>query len=101
MTVDFAELARRIDAGEHEPSRRPAIVGKWPKKRGVTFDVLRGDFFISAEIMKRAELTGDDYEIRRAFARALAHIEEARPYRHERQRGGLRVYWRSIRVVAA
>ena len=40
-------------------------------------------------------------DIRRAFAINLAHIDEARPYRYERHRGGLRVYWRSIRVVAA
>lgn len=80
--------------------RRPAIVGDWPK-RGVTFDVVRGDFEISAEVMARADATGDDFEIRRAFARNLAHVEEARPYRYERHRGGLRVYWRSIRVVAA
>lgn len=79
--------------------RRPHVVGKWPK-RGVTFDVLRGVFDVPPEVMERATLTGDDFEIRRAFARALADIDEARPYRYERVRGGLRVYWRSIRVVA-
>lgn len=79
--------------------RRPAIVGEWPSA-GVTFDVVRGVFEIPPDVMARADMTGDDFEIRRAFARALAHIDEARPYRYERQRGGLRVYWRSIRVVA-
>lgn len=80
-------------------TRRPPVVGKWPK-RGVTFDVERGSFEISPEIMARAEVTGDDHEIRRAFARGLDGHDEARPYRYERHRGGLRVYWRSIRVVA-
>lgn len=80
--------------------RRPAIVGEWPDA-GVTFDVVRGVFDVPPEVMERAALTGDDFEIRRAFARALAHVEEARPYRYERVRGGLRVYWRSVRVVAA
>lgn len=79
--------------------RPPAVVGKWPK-RGVTFDVRRGTFEISTDVLARADITGDDFEIRREFARNLAHIEEARPYRYERHRGGLRVYWRSIRVVA-
>ena len=81
-------------------SRRPAIFGEWPAQ-GVTFDVLCGSFEIPADVLARADMTGDDFEVRRAFARALAHIEEARPYRYERHRGGLRVYWRSIRVVAA
>lgn len=80
--------------------RRPAIVGEWPDA-GVTFDVQRGTFEIPADVMARADLTGNDFEIRRAFAINLAHIDEARPYRYERHRGGLRIYWRSIRVVAA
>lgn len=79
--------------------RRPAVVDEWPDD-GVTFDVLRGDFTVPADVLARADLTGDDFEIRREFARNLAHIDEARPYRYVRHRGGLRVYWRSIRVVA-
>lgn len=79
--------------------RRPPIVGEWPAS-GVTFDVLRGSFLVSADVLARADVTGDDFEIRRAFARALADIDEARPYRYERSRDGLRVYWRSTRVVA-
>lgn len=80
--------------------RRPPVVGEWPDA-GVTFDVLRGVFDVPADVMARAELTGDDFEIRRTFAIHLAHVDEARPYRYERSRDGLRVYWRSIRVVAA
>jgi len=60
--------------------RPAAVVGKWPK-RGVTFDVRRGDFLIPAAMIERAEATGDDFEVRRAFARSLAHDDEARPYR--------------------
>jgi hypothetical protein len=56
---------------------------------------------VPADVLARADATGDDFEIRRTFAVNLAHIDEARPYRYERHRGGLRVYWRSIRVVAA
>lgn len=79
---------------------RPAEVrGKWPK-RGVTFHVERGHFDISRQMMQRAEVAGDDFEIRRAFAIHLADHDEARPYRYEKREGGLRVYWRSIRVVA-
>jgi hypothetical protein len=80
--------------------RRPAVVGKWPKKRGVTFDVTRGSFEIPKAVLDRADETGDDHEIRRAFARGMAGHDEARPYRYVRTRDGLRVYWRSIRVVA-
>lgn len=80
--------------------RRPAVVGEWPDA-GVTFDVQRGSFEIPAEVMQRAEVTGSDFEIRRAFAMHLDGHEEARPYRYERRGGGLRVLWRSIRVVAA
>ena len=80
--------------------RRPAVWGEWPDA-GVTFDVVRGVFEIPADVLARADVTGDDFEIRRAFARALSHIEEAHPCRYERHRGGLRVYWRPIRVVAA
>jgi hypothetical protein len=80
--------------------RPPAVWGEWPDQ-GVTFAVLRGDFTVPADVLARADMTGDDFEIRRAFAVALGHIDEARPYRYERHRGGLRVYWRSIRVVAA
>ena len=80
--------------------RPPAVRGEWPAQ-GVTFAVLRGDFNVPADALTRADMTGDDFEIRRAFARALDGIDEARPYRYERHKGGLRVYWRSIRVVAA
>lgn len=79
--------------------RRPPVFGDWPE-RGVTFDVLRGSFLVPADVLARADVTGDDFEIRRTFARELARIDEARPYRYERSRDGLRVYWRSIRVVA-
>lgn len=80
--------------------RRPAVVGEWPSA-GVTFDQLKGAFEISPEVMARFELTGDDFEIRRAFAVHLSAHDEARPYRRVKTReGGLRVYWRSIRVVA-
>lgn len=78
---------------------RPVVTGKWPKA-GVTFDVRRGSFLVPAAVLARADVTGDDYEIRRAFARALAHDDEARPYRYVRSKDGLRVYWRSIRVVS-
>lgn len=99
MTVDFAALRRDIEAGrEIRPPRRERVFGKWPK-RGVTFDVERGSFDISKDIVERATLTGDDFEIRREFARHLAPHEDARPYRYEKRGGGLRVYWRSIRVV--
>lgn len=80
--------------------RPPPVWGEWPD-RGVTFAVLRGDFNVPADVLARADVTGDDFEIRRAFARALEGVDEARPYRYERHKGGLRVYWRSIRVVAA
>lgn len=79
---------------------RPAVLGPWPDA-GVTFDQMKGAFEIAPEIMARAEATGDDFEIRREFARHLSPHEEARPYRRVKTReGGLRVYWRSIRVVA-
>lgn len=80
--------------------RRPEVVGPWPRQ-GVTFDVQRGTFTVPSAVLERAEITGDDHEIRRAFARNLAHVEGAHPYRYERRRGGLLVYWRSIRAVAA
>lgn len=86
--------------GEVGGVRRPAHVGPWPDA-GVTFDQLKGAFDISPEVMARFELTGDDFEIRREFARHLSVHEEARPYRRVKTReGGLRVYWREIRVVA-
>lgn len=73
------------------------IVGKWPKA-GVTFRTTRGAFVIPAEVMARAEMTGDDFEIRRAYAKALP--PEAVAYRRERSKdGSVRVYWRIIRVV--
>lgn len=80
--------------------RRPALVGEWPDT-GVTFDVLRGSFVVAPDVLERADVTGDDFEVRRAFARALDGIDEARLIRYERTKAGLRVYWRSIRVVAA
>lgn len=71
----------------------------WPDD-GVTFRTTRGAFVVSAEVMTRAEATGDDWEIRRAYAKALPL--EATAYRRERLRdGSLRVYWRIIRVVPA
>lgn len=78
--------------------RRERVTGEWPTS-GVTFDVERGHFDIPAEMIQRAEMTGDDFEIRREFARRLAAHDDARPYRYEKRGGGRRVYWRSIRVV--
>lgn len=98
MTVDFAALLEASHRGEDfVPTRPEPVRGKWPK-RGVTFDVERGDFIVPADVLARAEITGDDHEIRRAFAVNLAPHDEARPYRYVRG-DGLRVYWRSIRVV--
>lgn len=81
-------------------SRRPRVFGEWPAD-GVTFDVERGSFDVPKAILDRAEMTGDDFEVRRAFARGMTGHDEARPYRYVRTRDGLRVFWRSIRVVAA
>lgn len=82
------------------PMRRAAVTGEWPEQ-GVTFDVERGSFDVPKVILDRADMTGDDFEIRRAFARGMAGHDEARPYRYARTKDGLRVWWRSIRVVAA
>ncbi len=101
MTVDFDAMLEAHRRGEAYHASRPEPVrGKWPK-RGVTFDVERGSFTVPADVLKRADETGDDHEIRRAFARGMAGHDEAHPYRYERGRDGLRVYWRSIRVVKA
>lgn len=49
--------------------------------------------------MRRAAATGDDWEIRRAYAKGLP--PEAVAYRREPLRdGAVRVLWRIIRVVA-
>lgn len=74
------------------------VTGKWPKKRGVTFETIRGDFLISSEMIERAEATGDDSEIRRHFAGRLP--SGARVHKKEKTReGGLRVFWRIVLVV--
>lgn len=77
---------------------RGRVVGKWPKA-GVTFETTRGSFEISAEVLARADVTGDDFEIRRAFAIGIP--PGARATRREKVRGGLRISWRIIRVVSA
>lgn len=75
------------------------IVGEWPTC-GVTFATTRGSFVIDADMMKRAALTSDDFEIRRAFAKGLPF--GARAYRKTPIAGGaLRVFWRIVRVVSA
>jgi hypothetical protein len=75
-----------------------AIVrGEWPAS-GVTFRTSRGSFEIPADVLERAELTDDDFEIRRAFAMHLPG--GARPYRREKLPGGaVRVHWRRILLV--
>lgn len=74
-------------------------VDVWPEQ-GVTFETIRGSFVIEADALARAAVTGDDFEIRRAFARHLP--DEAKPSRREKIRGGgLRVHWRIVRVVPA
>lgn len=69
---------------------------KWPKG-GVFFDVKRGSFELPGAVLKRAELTGDDFEIRKAFA---VHLPDgAQASRREKiPGGGLRISWRRIRV---
>lgn len=75
------------------------IRGEWPAS-GVTFRTTRGSFILDADMLVRAEATGDDWEIRRAYAKALP--DEAVAYKRERLRdGSVRVLWRIIRVVAA
>lgn len=74
------------------------MIGDWPLC-GVTFHTTRGVFEISADVMQRAAAYDDDWEIRRAYAKALP--PEAVAYRRQRLKDGtLRVYWRIIRVVA-
>lgn len=69
---------------------------KWPRA-GVFFVTDRGSFEIAAAALKRAELTGDDFEIRRAFAVNLP--PGARASRREKiPGGGLRISWRVVRV---
>lgn len=74
------------------------VTGKWPKKRGVTFETIRGDFLIPSSTIADAERTGDDTEIRRVFATRLpleAHVHK----REKTREGGLRVFWRIVHVV--
>lgn len=74
------------------------VTGKWPKKTGVTFETIRGVFVIPQEMIDRADVTGQDFEIRRLFAQKLP--DGAKVYRKEKTRdGGLRVLWRIVRVV--
>lgn len=75
------------------------VRGEWPTS-GVTFRTERGAFILGADMIKRAEMTGDDFEIRRTITQALP--AEAVAYKRERLRdGAVRVLWRIIRVVAA
>lgn len=69
---------------------------KWPKG-GVFFDVRRGSFELPGAMLRRAELTGDDFEIRRAFAKGLPDGAQA-SRREKIPGGGLRITWRRIRV---
>lgn len=72
---------------------------KWPAA-GVGFDVRRGSFTISADVMRRAAETDDDYEIRRAFAVGIPDGAQA-SRREKIPNGGLRIWWRRIRVVGS
>lgn len=73
------------------------VRGDWPAS-GVTFKTQRGSFILDADLIARAEMTGDDFEIRRAYAKALP--AEAVAYKRERLRdGSMRIRWRIIRVV--
>lgn len=74
-----------------------APVSEWPAS-GVTFRVTRGSFEISSAILERAAETGDDFEIRRAFAINMPLGAVA--YRREKGAGGaLVIRWRLVRVV--
>lgn len=76
-----------------------SVVGEWPDS-GVTFETVRGSFEISRDALARAEATGDDYEIRRAFAVNLPHGSQA--YRRAKgDAGALVVFWRLILIVEA
>lgn len=75
------------------------VTGEWPAS-GVTFETTRGSFILDAAMLERAAMTGDDYEIRRAYAKALP--PEAVAYKREPVRGGgVRIRWRIIRVIRA
>lgn len=77
--------------------RREIRVGeKWPKA-GVFFVTKRGSFDVPGAVLKRAELTGDDFEIRKAFAVNMPDGAQA-SRREKIPGGGLRISWRSIRV---
>ena len=81
--------------------RGDLVLGAWPAS-GVTFETTRGSLVLDADVLARAEETGDDFEIRRAFARAFEMHPGARAYRREKiPGGGVRVYWRVVRVVEA
>ena len=68
----------------------------WPKA-GVFFDVKRGSFELDAKMLKRAELTDDAFEIRRAFAINIP--DGAQVSRREKiPGGGLLIHWRRVRV---
>lgn len=80
---------------------RPRVVGDWPPQ-GVTFETERGSFIIPADVLARADATGDDFEVRRAIARALDDRPDANVYAREKAAdGSIRLSWRVIRVVAA
>lgn len=69
------------------------VTGKWPK-RGVTFETIRGNFVIPADVIEHE----DEGEIRHLFAVKLPL--DAKVHKREKTReGGLRVFWRIIRVV--
>lgn len=73
------------------------VTGKWPKT-GVTFETIRGNVLIPAEMIERADATGDEFEIRRLLAQRLP--AEAKVHKKEKTReGGLRVFWRIVLVV--
>lgn len=73
------------------------VRGEWPSQ-GVTFETSRGSFDVPRDMLERVEMTGDDFEIRRHFARNLPDM--ARADRREKLPGGsLRIHWRIIRVV--
>lgn len=69
-------------------------------KRGddISFVVTKGEFTISAEVMKRALEYGDDFEVRRAYA---IHMPEgAKVFRRDQTKSGaVDIHWRHIEIV--
>ena len=88
---------RLVPADQGEAIAMALVTGKWPKT-GVTFETIRGNFLIPPEMLERASLTGDTWEVSRLFAQKLP--DEAKVHKKEKTReGGLRVFWRIVRVV--